>query len=65
MLPSVEKTSSNTILWWRLENNIVKTFIYVKKVKRKNLYGEKISRERTNEYKLGKYVKKMGETDIH
>ena len=65
MLPSVEKISSNTILWWRLENNIVKTFIYVKKVKRKNLYGEKISRERTNEYKLGKYVKKMGETDIH
>ena len=37
----------------------------MKKVKRKNLYGEKISRERTNEYKLGKYVKKMGETDIH
>ena len=60
MLPSVEKISSNTILWWRLENNIVKTFIYVKKVKRKNLYGEKISRERTNEYKLGKYVKKWG-----
>ena len=30
----------------------------MKKVKRKNLYGEKISRERTNEYKLGKYVKK-------
>ena len=32
----------------------------MKKVKRKNLYGEKISRERTNEYKLGKYVKKWG-----
>ena len=32
----------------------------MKKVKRKNLYGEKISRERTNEYKLGKYVKQEG-----
>ena len=32
----------------------------MKKVKRKNLYGETISRERTNEYKLGKYVKKWG-----
>ena len=32
----------------------------MKKVKRKNLYGEKISRERTNEYKMGKYVKKWG-----
>ena len=33
----------------------------MKKVKRKNLYDEKISRERTNEYKLGKYVKNGGD----
>ena len=34
------------------------------KVKRKNLHGDKITRETTNEYKLGKYVKKISRGQI-
>ena len=34
------------------------------KVKRKNLHGDKITRETTNEYKLGKYVKNIGRGQI-